>query len=431
MNIAKLIEKKLMNQELSEAEIRFVVQGYSSDQISEEEMAKLVKAYAQTEMTEKETIDFFECTYDLAKKINLKTITGFKIDKHSTGGVGDKVTLVLLPILEAIGLKIYKLSGGRLGFTGGTLEKLSAFPGIKIRLNVNSFLKKAKQKNLIVAGIGEDLSRFEEKLYSLRSRLHLVHVVGMIVNSIMIKKIILGNDGLVVGVNVGSGSLFSSYAKAKTFANLAMKIAKKHNRKFVAVFNDMNEPLGKTIGNKLEIIEAIDALKGKAESDLWEIVVGLATEALLMSGKIEKANQAINLITRTIESGKAFDCFRKWIVNFGGDFDAVYQNPEPDTKYQIEIKAWKDGFIKIKSAKQIGQIANELNWVDDQVDYQAGLVFAAKTGKKVKKDDLIVTIFTNRQDHSHFEEKLKKSIGIQEKETKLKGSKILKILKGY
>lgn len=263
MNVSELLKKRATGKELNRSEIKFIVEQYSNNNISETTMEQLIKIYAKLEMTATETTDFFDCAFDLAQKVNLATIPGFKIDKHSTGGIGDKGSLILLPILEAVGLKVFKLAGGRLGHTGGTLEKLATFPRIKLRFTPKTFIAKAKTTNLVLGGVTESLSHFEEKLYTLRNKLQLVEVVGMIVNSIMIKKIILNNNGLLLNVMVGSGALFSNIRKADQFTKIAIAIAKKYRRKIAVITARMNEPIGKNVGNKLEVIEAINALKGK------------------------------------------------------------------------------------------------------------------------------------------------------------------------
>lgn len=432
MNISEIIKDKLAGKELTLQQIQYVVKNYSDDVITEEQMGDLVKAFKKEGMNMEETMNFFDCTYKLARKINLDSISGFKLDKHSTGGIGDKVSMILLPILEATGLKIYKLSGGRLGFTGGTLEKLSTFPGMKIKFSYKELLKKIHEENLVIAGVSNSLSKFEEKLYVLRSKLGIIDILGMIVNSIMIKKIIVGNNGLALEVTVGTGAVFPTMKRGEEFAKIALEIAKKYNRKAVAVLTAMNQPLGTTVGDKLEVIEAIKMLKGEWTEDLREIVMGIGTQALLMSKKVKTAKEAESLLLHAVESGKAFACFKKFIEDFGGDFDAVYLHPEPKSKYRIEMKAWKDGYIKIKDAKAIGNIVNkEITVVGKKIDYEAGIRIAKKMPDHVKKGDLILTIFTDREEHDQIVGQLKKTMDIQATKPKMPKSEVLKIIKGY
>ena len=418
--IKKIIKKKLSGEKLTKAEVSFVVKGYSNNQISEGNMESLVRAFVKEGMSKEEMVDFFDTTFALAKKINLQPIPGFKVDKHSTGGVGDKVSLILIPVLAALDLKVFKMSGGRLGFTGGTIEKLSTFPGIDLEINLQTFLERAHREKIVVSAVTNDISNFEKKLYKLRSRIQSINVLGMIVNSIMIKKMVLKNDGIILDVTVGNGSIFTTgknfdtdLKRAKTFVNWAIEIAKKYDRKTVAVLTRMDQPLGKTVGNKLEVVEALEALSGRWEPDLAEVVTKLGVEVLLMSGKFNNIQECELAIKKVIKNGKAFNQFKEWVTSFGGDFEFVNQKRKIQTKYVLKIKAWKDGFINF-NAKEIGVFANWNSLENEKINYEAGLMFHKKKGDIVKKEEVILTVFTDRKKHQEIQDKLKLIIQIED-----------------
>ena len=431
MKFADLITKKIKNEELNFNEVKYIVENYSNNQINDKEMTKLIDAFLINPMTEQETIDFFDVTYQKSQKVDLRQIKNFKIDKHSTGGVGDKVSLLLLPILDALGLKSYKFSAGRLGFTGGTIEKLKSFPNIELEISAENYMQKAKENNILLTSGIEEMSYFEKKLYHLRNVTQKNNVLGMVVNSVMIKKMILNNDGLIIDVKVGSGAFFKTFKEGLQFAELAAKIANKYDRKFSFIITDMNEPLGENIGNKLEIIEVINFFKNKQTKDLKEIVIAHVHEALLMSKKTKSLKETKSQVEKIIKNGKALEKFRQFVEKQNGDFDFIYKNQEIKTKNKIEIKSWQNGYINIIDTSKIGSFVNQINVLNNnKIDYESGVQLFKKNGDFVGKNELIAIIWTNQKNTNLLESQFKKLINIDQKQ-KIQVSKIKKIIKNF
>ena len=439
MKIQNLISKKIQKKELNWEEIQFLVDGYSSDQISEKEMHNMLNAFAKSGMTEKETIMLFDYNYQNIKKISLKNIKGFKIDKHSSGGVGDKISLILLPILAALNFKVIKFSGERLGFTGGTTEKLKSFENINLQLSNKKIEAQCQKTELIISNV-ENINIFEKKLYKLRSKTNNMEIMGLIVNSILIKKMLFKTDCLILDLKIGHGAFFKNLKTGKEFIRLASKILQKHNYKTIFFLTNMNQPLGKAIGNKIEIIEALKIISGKCKPkpDIWEIITNMIQQIYFVQGKKYSLKKTEEKIEEIIKNGLALKKFKVFIEINGGNFNKLFEKQILYTKYKFIIKSWKKGYINFINTAQIGYLANKLNLKNNHtIDYQGGIEILKKNNTLVEKGEAIAIIYTNNDNLNNLkllEKEYKKGVKIKKNkdESQKNGqSSIIKILKNF
>ncbi len=398
MRITEIIDKKRLGGELSQDEINWLINAYISGDIEDYHMAAFAMAVCFVGMTDRETADLTYAMANSGDMIDLSDFGNLSVDKHSTGGIGDKTTLIITPIVASLGAKVAKMSGRGLGHTGGTVDKLESIPGYRISLSNSEFIDQVKNIGAAVVCANKNLAPADKKLYALRDVTATVESLPLIASSVMSKKIAAGAKNIVIDVKCGSGAFMKNYRDASLLAERIVSIGKHCGRNISAIITDMDIPLGYAIGNALEVSEAIDVLKGAGPTDLTEASVVLASEmlSLVFGGNWEDS------VRECIKSGAAYDAFEKWIYSQGGDLTAI-----PHAEKYMNIYAECDGYISNMNSKQIGIATMELgagrSKVTDKIDYSAGIVLKRKTGDPVKSGDIIVTLY------SSSEEKLEKA----------------------
>ncbi len=398
MTIYEIITKKKHNAELSTEEIEWVVAGYVSGSIPDYQMSALLMAICFCSLSDRETTDLTMAMAKSGDMIKPET-GGFNVDKHSTGGVGDKTTLIVAPIVAACGVCVPKMSGRGLGHTGGTIDKLESIPGFKTEIPFDKFVDNVKKAGLAVAGQTGSLVPADKKIYALRNATATVDSIPLICSSIMSKKLATGADGIVLDVKVGDGAFMKTYEDAEKLAEAMVRVGKLAGRKCVAVITDMEKPLGRAVGNSLEVIEAIETLKGNAPADLMEVSLALATEMLYVAGK-GTSDECRKMAEEAVSSGRALDKLREMIELQGGnsaviDDYTIFAQP----KLSKEIFASQDGIITGISCEQTGMISLRLGagreTKESEIDFTAGIVFDKKVGDKVAKGDKLATLYTS------------------------------------
>ncbi|RST58862.1 pyrimidine-nucleoside phosphorylase [Siminovitchia terrae] len=395
-----IIERKREGVVLTPEEIRFVIDGYSKDEIPDYQMSALLMAVYFQGMTAEETAELTLAMAESGDQIDLSKIDGIKVDKHSTGGVGDTTTLILAPLVAAVGVPVAKMSGRGLGHTGGTIDKLEAVPGFHVEVSEEQFIELVNKNKLAVVGQSGNLAPADKKIYSLRDVTATVNSIPLIASSIMSKKIASGADAIVLDVKVGSGAFMKEMKDAQALASTMVEIGEQVGRKTAAVISDMNQPLGFAVGNSLEVKEAIDTLKGKGPADLHELCLVLGSKMVVLAGKASTEAEAYAMLEKVIENGKALVAFKTLLSAQGGDASVV-DHPErlPDAKYKIPVLAEAAGFVEGITADEIGTAAMLLGagraTKDSVIDLSVGIVLHKKIGDEVKKDEPIATIHSN------------------------------------
>ena len=397
--INDLLYKKRLGGELTREEIRSFVQGVTQAKFADYQISAMLMAIAINGMTERETVDL---TMEMAASgdmLDLSPISGVKVDKHSTGGVGDTTSLVLVPLVAACCVKVAKMSGRGLGFTGGTLDKLESIPGFSVSMDTNRFMRTVDQSGLAIIGQTASLAPCDKVLYALRDVTATVDVQPLIVSSILSKKIASGADVIVLDVKTGSGAMMPTVEKARGLAEAMVRIGSLTGRKFAALVTDMNQPLGRYVGNALEVEEAIDILSGRIEGDLKTVSLALGAQILRLAGKAESAQQGLKLLEEKLQDGSGLKKLAEMVKNQGGDERAVYDTSLlPKAPGRQEIIAERDGYLKSVSANFIGFAAKALGAgrekKEDQIDPAVGLVMNKRIGEQVKKGESLVTLHT-------------------------------------
>lgn len=399
MRMYDIIHKKRNGGELSEEEIRFFIEGYTDESIPDYQAAALCMAVYFRGMTPKETSILTLAMAESGDQIDLGGIEGFTVDKHSTGGVGDKTSLIVVPIVASCGGKVAKMSGRGLGHTGGTVDKLESIPGFRTELNPDDFIKQVNGIGLCIVGQTGELAPADKKLYALRDVTATVESIPLIASSIMSKKLAAGSKGIVLDVKTGSGAFMKTVEESENLAKEMVAIGKSAGRSVTAVITNMDIPLGDSVGNSLEVIEAIKTLKGEGESDLTEVCLTLAAQMLSMvTGEDEKT--CYSMATGAIDNGLAINKLREMISAQGGNANVVddyslFKQP----KYTAEIFSECDGFIEHTDAEKIG-IASVILGAGrekkgDPIDPSAGIVLKKKTGDYVKKGESLAVFYTD------------------------------------
>lgn len=394
-----IIHKKRNGGELSEEEIRFFIEGYTDESIPDYQAAALCMAVYFQGMTPKETSILTLAMAESGDQIDLGGIEGFTVDKHSTGGVGDKTSLIVVPIVASCGGKVAKMSGRGLGHTGGTVDKLESIPGFRTELNPDDFIKQVNGIGLCIVGQTGELAPADKKLYALRDVTATVESIPLIASSIMSKKLAAGSKGIVLDVKTGSGAFMKTVEESENLAKEMVAIGKSAGRSVTAVITNMDIPLGDSVGNSLEVIEAIKALKGEGESDLTEVCLTLAAQMLSMvTGEDEKT--CYSMAKGAIDNGLAINKLREMISAQGGNANVVddyslFKQP----KYTAEIFSECDGYIEHTDAEKIG-IASVILGAGrekkgDPIDPSAGIVLKKKTGDYVKKEEPLAVFYTD------------------------------------
>lgn len=402
MRIYDIISKKRDGYELSDEEIAFFVKGYVKNEIADYQASALLMAIYLNGMTDRETVTL---TLEMAKSgdmLDLSAIDGIKVDKHSTGGVGDKTTLIVAPIVAALGCKVAKMSGRGLGHTGGTVDKLEAITGFNAALSPEEFIDTVNRTGICVVGQTGNLAPADKKLYALRDATATVGSIPLIASSIMSKKLAAGSDCIVLDVKYGSGAFMKTPEDAVLLAEKMVTIGKGAGKKVRAVISDMDTPLGKNIGNTLEVIEAVDILRSGTDSDLTKVCIALATNITVLAFGIDYT-EAEGKVRSVLSSGEAYGKFLEMVKAQGGDASLIENTDNFATaKHRKEVISPAGGYITATDAEKIGSASVVLGagrvTKDDTIDYTAGIILQKKTGDIVKKGDVIAELFTNKED---------------------------------
>ncbi|MEW9500273.1 pyrimidine-nucleoside phosphorylase [Jeotgalibacillus marinus] len=400
MRMIDIIEKKRDGQALTTDEIQFVVAGYTSGDIPDYQVSALLMAIYFQGMTEQERADLTLSMVESGDQIDLSAIEGIKVDKHSTGGVGDTTTLILGPLVAAIDVPVAKMSGRGLGHTGGTIDKLEAVPGFHVELTSDEFTKLVNEIKVAVMGQSGNLTPADKKLYALRDVTATVNSIPLIASSIMSKKIAAGADAIVLDVKTGAGAFMKDEKQARELAEAMVRIGNNVGRKTMAVISDMSQPLGFAIGNALEVKEAIDTLKGEGPEDLTELCLELGSYMVYLSEKASSLEEARQKLEHAIDNGKALERFKEFLAGQGGD-ESVVDNPSklPQAEHRIELPAENAGTVSEIVADNVGTAAMWLGagraTKDSQIDLAVGLMLDKKVGDKVEKGESLVTIYAN------------------------------------
>ncbi|MED4883976.1 pyrimidine-nucleoside phosphorylase [Bacillus smithii] len=417
MRMVDIIEKKRNGNELTTEEIQFFINGYTKGEIPDYQVSSLLMAIFFQGMTERERADLTMAMVRSGDQIDLSAIHGIKVDKHSTGGVGDTTTLVLGPLVASVGVPVAKMSGRGLGHTGGTIDKLESVPGFHVEIDNQEFIELVNRNKLAVIGQSGNLTPADKKLYALRDVTATVDSIPLIASSIMSKKIAAGADAIVLDVKTGAGAFMKTREEARQLAEAMVRIGNQVGRKTMAIISDMSQPLGYAIGNALEVKEAMDTLKGEGPKDLTELCLTLGSYMVLLAEQANTLEEAREKLLTFIQNGSALQTFRTFLAAQGGDASVVDQpNKLPQAKYQIDLPAKEDGYIAEMEADSIGTAAMWLGagraTKESTIDLAVGLVLKKKIGDEVKKGESIVTIYSNREDVEDVKEKLYESIKI-------------------
>ncbi|CQR48442.1 Pyrimidine-nucleoside phosphorylase [Paraliobacillus sp. PM-2] len=417
MRMVDIIAKKRDGKELSKEEIDFIVTGYTNDEIPDYQMSALAMALYFQDMTKEERVHLTMAMVESGDQIDLSDIEGIKVDKHSTGGVGDTTTLILAPLVAALDVPVAKMSGRGLGHTGGTIDKLESIEGFQVELNSQTFNQLVNQNKIAVVGQSGNLTPADKKLYSLRDVTATVNSIPLIASSIMSKKIASGADAIVLDVKTGSGAFMKDLEDAKALAKAMVEIGNGAGRNTIAVISDMNQPLGMAIGNALEVKEAIDTLNGNGPSDLHELCLTLGSQMVYLANKADSIDQARMLLEEVMESGKAIEKFKTFVASQGGNASVVDDPSKlPTAANQIEVKAKRDGYVTEIVADEIGIAASMLGagrmTKESIIDLAVGLVLNKKVGDAVQEGETIVTIHSNQADVAEVIEKIKQAYTI-------------------
>ncbi|WP_318508513.1 pyrimidine-nucleoside phosphorylase [Bacillus sp. T3] len=423
MRMVDLIEKKRDGFELSNEEIHFIINGYTAGTIPDYQMSALTMAIYFQGMTDKERANLTMAMVESGDQIDLSGIQGIKVDKHSTGGVGDTTTLVLGPLVAAVGVPVAKMSGRGLGHTGGTIDKLEAVSGFHVEIKNEEFINLVNKNKLAVIGQSGNLTPADKKLYALRDVTATVNSIPLIASSIMSKKIAAGADAIVLDVKTGAGAFMKSLDDSRELAKTMVGIGNDVGRKTMAIISDMSQPLGYAIGNALEVKEAIDTLRGEGPEDLTELCLTLGSYMVYLAEKAESLDQARELLKTAIEDGSALAKFKQFLESQGGD-GSVVDDPAklPQAAYTIELPAKEAGYIAEIVADAVGTAAMLLGagraTKESEIDLAVGLVLRKKIGDKVDEGESIVTIFSNFENVNAVKEKLYQSIKLSQSPVK-------------
>lgn len=393
--IVDIINKKRLGLELSYSELDFFFNGYLKGKVKDYQMSSLLMAICINGMTDEEIFALTKIFIDSGDVLDFSEIPGIKVDKHSTGGVGDKTTLIIAPIVASLGIPVVKMSGRGLGYTGGTIDKLESIKGFNIALSDNQVFNQVKKIGVVVTGQTADLAPMDKAIYALRDVTGTVSSIPLIASSIMSKKIAAGADKILIDIKVGNGALLQKKSDANKLSDLMKKIGKFYNREVRTIISDMNVPLGHAIGNSIEVMEAIKVLKGEeTNNNLVDLCIELATEMVSMGKNIDRA-VAYDEVVDSIKSGKAYNKFLELVKAQGGKIDSLRLSDD-----SIEIVATEAGIVKKINALELGKLSVKLGTgrvnKEDKIDYNVGIYLNKLVGDTVKKGDILATIYVNK-----------------------------------
>lgn len=419
MRMVDIIDKKRNGGELTQEEIQTFVDGVVSGEIPDYQTSAFLMATYFKDMTDAERSELTMAMMKSGDHLDLSSIPGLKVDKHSTGGVGDKTSIPLAPIVAALGIPVPMISGRGLGHTGGTLDKLEAIPGYQVEIGESDFLKQVRDQGLAIVGATGNIAPADKKIYALRDVTDTVDSIPLIASSIMSKKIASGTDALVIDVKTGAGAFMKTLDDSRKLAKALVGIGKGVGMDCMAIISDMNQPLGNAIGNALEIKESIDLLKGQAPADITELVMTLGAHMVVMSGKADDLETARAMCEKTITDGSALQKFGDMVAAQGGDRNVI-DHPEimPQAKFKIELPAKTSGVVSKVEADEMG-IASMLlgggrQKADDQLDYAVGIMMNKKVGDPVKAGESLLTIYSNREDVADIKQRLYDNIEVRD-----------------
>ena len=419
MRMTDIIEKKQHKQALTPEEIRFVVEGFTDGSIPDYQMSALAMAIYFNGMNEEEASHLTMAMVESGDQIDLSQIEGIKVDKHSTGGVGDTTTLVLAPLVASCGVPVAKMSGRGLGHTGGTIDKLEAIEGFSVELSSEDFIESVNKHKIAVVGQSGNLTPADKKLYALRDVTCTVQSIPLIASSIMSKKIAAGADAIVLDVKTGKGAFMKTVEEAEKLAHAMVRIGSQVGRKTLAIISDMSQPLGYAVGNALEVREAIDTLKGEGPEDLTELCLVLGAQMLMAANIVTTLEEGKELLQSQIDNGHALEVFKEFIINQGGDASVVdYPENLPQATYQIPFLAERDGILSEWIADEVGVAAMMLGagraTKEDTIDPAVGIMLTAKVGDTVRRGEPLAILHSNREDVTDVMARLKTAVTIGE-----------------
>lgn len=393
--IKEIIEKKKNKEELTKEELEKIFNGYLNNEVKDYQMSAFLMAICLNDMTDKETTLLTDIFLNSGERLDLSFIEGIKVDKHSTGGVGDKTTLIVGPIVASCNVPFIKMSGRGLGFTGGTIDKLESIEGFKVDLSEEEIKDQAKAINIVVTAQTKNLTPLDKKVYALRDATSTTESIPLIASSIMSKKIAGGADKIVIDIKVGEGALLKDKEEAERLGKLLIKIGKSYNKEVATIYSDMNTPLGKSIGNKLEVIEAIKVLKGLEKGTLYDECVILASKLISLAKGIS-LEKAKDEVVDSINSLRAYQKFCEFISYQHGNIDNLKIEDE-----KIIIRANKEGIIKKIHALEVAKLSYNLgagrSSKEEQIDYDAGIYLEKEIGDKVKPGDTLMILYTKKK----------------------------------
>lgn len=410
MNMYDLIVKKKRGGELSAEEIRWMIREYTDGNIPDYQMSAMMMAICFVGMTDEETKDLTLAMAHSGDVLDLSAIRGIKVDKHSTGGVGDKTSLVLAPLVASLGVPVAKMSGRGLGHTGGTIDKLESFTGFHTDLAPEEFIRNVNTIHIAIAGQTANLAPADKKLYALRDVTGTVDQMSLIASSIMSKKLASGADGIVLDVKTGDGAFMKSFRGAKALAEEMVSIGRLAGKDVSAVISDMDQPLGNAVGNALEVKEAIETLRGRGPEDLKELVLTLGALMTVKAGKASEPEQAKEMLKENLENGEAFRVFKEFIHAQGGDPEEA-EHPErlPAAKYQEEVLSDREGYVSDICTEEIGRISLLLGGgretKESEIDLSVGVVLLRKKGGYIRKGEPLAVIHANSREKMKEAEK--------------------------
>lgn len=394
--ILDIINKKANNYELTKEELETIFMGYLNDEVKDYQMSAFLMAVCINDMSDSEVFALTDIFIRSGDILDLNFIDGVKVDKHSTGGVGDKTTLIIAPLVASLGVPVIKMSGRGLGYTGGTIDKLESIPGFRTALSLEEIKKQASDIGIVVTSQTKDLAPLDKKVYALRDVTATTNSIPLIASSIMSKKIAGGADKIVIDIKVGDGALVNTEEDAKRLESLLIKIGSYYQKEVRTVISNMDRPLGNSVGNRLEVLEAIDVLKGNGKGELLDLSLTLASKMVSM-GKGISEEEALNLVKENLNNGKALNKFLEFVKYQGGEIEKL----EIESKV-YNIKANRSGVLKNIDALGVAKLSLSLGAgrtnKDDDIDYNAGVVIRKEIGDEINEGDILASLYTNIED---------------------------------